>query len=155
MPIITKDGEIIDREPLRTPRNYATSHASDETATYNNEPTKTQQSFRDETDINHIIDKFGVENVAQNPRQMPSSSDFYETFDYQTAQNTIRQAHEAFMDQPAHIRAEFDNDPGKFIKFLEDPDNQDKAIKLGLATKRTEPQKENNPAEEPGKETPK
>lgn len=124
---------------MRTPYNYNTDEASEETGSYNDEVSMTQQNFKDECDINNIIDKFGVEHVAQDPRQMPTSEDFIGTFDFQTAQNMIVAAREAFMDQPAHVRARFDNDPAKMIAFVENADNYDEAVKLGIANKRPDP----------------
>lgn len=124
---------------LRTPYNYDTDKASEEHGTINDEVTMTQQNFKEECDINTIIDRFGVEHVAQDPRTMPSSEEFIEAFDFQTAQNAIVRAREAFMDQPAHVRARFDNDPAKMIAFIANKENYDEALKLGIVNKRPEP----------------
>jgi len=39
------------------------------------------------------------------------------------------------MRLPADLRARFDNDPAQLIQFLENSDNKDEAIKLGLVNK--------------------
>jgi len=143
--ITVDDDGVIVTPFMKTPYNHNTAVESDNTATVNDEPSKTQQNFKDETDINTIIDRFGVENVAQDPRLMPSSEDFMEAFDFQSAQNTIRQAQEAFMDLPADVRAEFDNDPAKLIRFVEDERNTEKAIAMGIAFRRPEEKPDETP----------
>lgn len=138
---------------LRTIYNYDRDQASLETGTACLEETLTQQQFKDECDINVILEKFNVTGeVPQNVRQ-PLSADFIETFDYQSAQNAILEAQAAFMEMPAKVRAEFDNDPGKFIAFFEKEENIERAISLGLAERKetvpivTPPQGTQNPTQ--------
>ena len=38
----------------------------------------------------------------------------------------------AFDDLPAKVRREFDNDPFKFLEFVEDPENVERMAELGL-----------------------
>ena len=44
------------------------------------------------------------------------------------------------MQLPAKARARFQNDPQQFMEFMNDEENIAEAIKLGLATKREEPE---------------
>lgn len=101
--------------------------------TINNEPSKTQQQFKDECDINNIIKKFQntgeFTHRAKNPGMY---GDFSNITDYQGMLHTIQQAQDSFMTLPALTRKKFDNDPGELIKFLKDPSNTEEAIKLGL-----------------------
>lgn len=143
-------GEIIF---LRTPYNYDVDAVSDETGTDCGPESKTQQQFLDEVDINTIVERFGVTGEMPPMGNFPTEQDFTETFDFQTSMNVIVAARESFMTLPAKTRARFQNDPQKFMEFLDDAENQDEAIKLGLATRRPEPAKE--PAKEPEKEPPK
>ena len=66
--------------------------------------------------------------------------------------NVLVEARESFMTLNAKARARFNNDPQQFMEFIHDGENAAEAIKLGLATKRPDPEK---PAEKPeNKETP-
>ena len=46
--------------------------------------------------------------------------------------NAVREASEGFMELPAKLRAQFDNDPQLFLEFVADDANRDKAVELGL-----------------------
>lgn len=103
------------------------------------EPSLTRQEFKDECDLGLIIQKF-----SSNPEGLEaflSARNFvqgrYEdvsaVVDYQTALAQVKQADEAFMRLPAQVRTRFDNDPAKFLDFVDDPKNLDELRKLGLA----------------------
>ena len=122
MDIDNDTGEIKEnfkRVFIRTPYNYDTKAVSRETATICPEPTLAQQQFRDECDINVMLERFQVTGtMPQNVRQ-PIAQDFIDAMDYQSALNALIEAEESFMQMPAKIRAEFNNDPGEFIRFFE------------------------------------
>lgn len=146
-------GEIL----LRTSRNYDRNAASDETGLRCPEPTRTKQEFKEETDINTIVERFGITGHLPTNVRIPLEPDFVEATTYHEALNTILAADEAFMKMPAQIRAEFNNDPGAFITFAEDENNRERAEKLGLVLPKpkqvqhpAEPQKA---AQEPPKDT--
>ncbi len=121
-------------------------------------PGKTKQSFRDECDINFIMDKW--KRTGQIPDNMvgtmkPQYGDFTDSNDYMDACNSVIAAKEAFASLPAFLRDRFANEPANLIRFLSIPENQEEAIKLGLAeapTPEGEPAPETEP--EPAPETP-
>lgn len=99
----------------------------------NFEPTRTQQHFAEKCNINSIMAKYkktGLLPVVTG--KTPQFGDFSQVHDYQTALHKINEAQEAFDSLPAEIRKRFDNEPAKFIEFVEDSQNKDEAIKLGL-----------------------
>lgn len=98
----------------------------------------TQQSFKDECDINVIVERFGLTGELPNGIAMPVSGDFSGIVDFQSAMNVVRQAQEAFMELPGEIRARFANDPQRVLEFLNDASNRDEAIKLGIVAKPVE-----------------
>lgn len=51
---------------------------------------------------------------------------------YIEALNIVARAKTMFDDLPSELRDRFNNDPTKLLKFLDDPNNKDEAIKLGL-----------------------
>jgi phage internal scaffolding protein len=117
---------------LRSAYNYDRDAVSDETGLSCPEPTMAQQQFRDECDINTIMEKFGQTGQVPTSARMPQYGDFTGITDYHTAINAVIQAEESFGAMDAKIRARFDNDPGRFVEFCLDENNRDEAIKLGL-----------------------
>jgi len=95
--------------------------------------SRTQQSSIEEADINTIVRRFGVTGQLPQGLRMPSYGDFSGVWDYQTAQNALRSAQEAFNALPAEVRDLFSNDPGEFLEFASDPDNLPDLRDMGLA----------------------
>lgn len=120
---------------FRSPYNYDRRQASDEAAAFSENPGEslTVQSMAEDADINVIVHRFGITGkLPDNPR-VPSYGDFSEVTDYRSALEAVRNADEAFMELPARVRAEFDNDPQKLLAFASNPDNLPRMRELGLA----------------------
>ena len=102
---------------LRTPYNYDRDEVSKNTALISDSETLTQQNFRDETDLNIMIRKYGVLPVSEvNWKEFDAT---VIPTDYQQLQNMLREADQAFMDLPAEVRKAADNDPQKFLAMVE------------------------------------
>ena len=135
MLIIDEDGVIQPKSVfIRTPYNYDTDAASNETGLACTGPGKTQQSFKDECDINTIVERFGIAGELPPSMPFPQESEFMETFDFQTSMNVIRKAEESFMQLTGKQRARFNNSPQQFMEFMHDPENIHEMERLGLAT---------------------
>lgn len=117
---------------VRVPYRYDTDAASLGAQLVTPEPTRTQQQFKEETDINVIAKNFGMTGRLPENVRMPSFGDFCEIEDYQTALNAARRAAHSFMQMPAEVRYRFENNPQKFLEFCGDVSNREEAIKLGL-----------------------
>lgn len=126
-------GEI--RVPfIRSAFNYDMSAASLESGLFCEDGTRTQQQFKEECDINTIVERFGVTGELPTGVSIPYMADFSESVtDFQTALNMIKAADEAFMAYPASIRSQFENDPERFVAFVSDPANKDQVKAWGLA----------------------
>jgi phage internal scaffolding protein len=122
---------------LRSAYNYDTNQVSDETGLRCMDPSLTQQQFAEEADINTIVDRFLRSGVMPTPTQMPQYVDYEGVFDFQSAMNVVRAADENFMRLDAKVRSRFNNSPQEFLEFFANPDNQDEAIRLGLAIPRS------------------
>jgi len=97
-------------------------------------PGRTKQSFRDDCDINVIVEKHaktGFLNALQVPP--PMYLDLASVPDYQTAANYMATSEQYFMTLPAQVRAEFQNDVSQFIDFLAQPDAHERLKDVGLA----------------------
>jgi len=104
------------------------------------EPSLTHQEFRDECDINNIMKRYERDRTLVHlNRYQGDYGDFSEVPSFQEAQHVIQAATEMFMTLPARVRAQFENDPSKFLNFAQDPANVDKMVELGLAVKKEAP----------------
>lgn len=92
----------------------------------------TKQSFKDESDINTIVQRFGITGNLPDQPLPEHFGDFTGAVDFQSSMNLVRQAGQDFMALPASIRESFDNDPQRLISFLGDSSNRQRAIELGL-----------------------
>lgn len=118
---------------IRSEFNYDTDAASDETALVCNEPTRTQQQFAEEVNINTIVERFGLTGELPENLSVPVQGDFTSVVDYQSALNLVLAADDAFMEMPAKVRERFGNDAGLFLEFVSAPENLEEARKLGIA----------------------
>jgi len=101
--------------------------------TINTEPSLTQQQFKEECDINNIMEKHAkTGQYTHVSKKMGMYGDFTKIKEYKSMFETVMAAEESFMSLPAQTRKRFDNDPGKLIEFLQDEKNRDEGIKLGL-----------------------
>ena len=117
---------------LRTPYNYDRDAASNESGLACEEPSLTQQHFKDETDINNILRQFNVTGLLPEAPLSPHYGDFTGIVDYHSALNAVIAAEDDFMALPAQLRARFENDPAQLIDFLDDENNRSEAEQLGL-----------------------
>lgn len=121
---------------LRSSFNYDRDAASNESALECLDESMAIQSAEEESNINTIVRRFGISGELPGGYAMPQSGDFTNIPDFHTAMNLVRKAQEEFVRVPAEIRARFNNDPGRFMEFFDDPANYDEALKLGLVNAR-------------------
>jgi phage internal scaffolding protein len=93
----------------------------------------TEQNHKDETDINNIVRKYNKTGLIDHLNQFEKQYGDMTGFDYQDAMNTVAAANTMFEGLPSAIRNQFDNDPAKFINFVDDEANADKLVEMGLA----------------------
>lgn len=117
---------------LRTPYNYDTIAASNASGLHCEDATLAQQQFKDECDINNIMQKFGMTGLLPQAPLEATYGDFSGVYDYHTALNAIIASEEQFNALPAQLRARFDNDPAKLMEFMDNDSNREEAVKLGL-----------------------
>jgi len=122
---------------LRTPYNYDKDAASNESGLHCEDASLAQQHYKEECDINTILEKFNITGLLPESPLSPRYGDFTGISDYHTAMNRVFAAQDEFEALPAQIRARFGNDPAQLIEFLENSDNRPEAEKLGLVEKAT------------------
>lgn len=94
----------------------------------------TQQSGRDDADINIIVERAkrgAVPPVGRNAA--PMYGDFTEVpTDLREVLIMVKRADDLFMSLDPFVRRRFGNDPALMLDFLNDSKNRDEAVKLGL-----------------------
>jgi len=102
-------------------------------ALYCDDPSLTHQCFKDECDISNIMKRYTQTGLFEHMSSVRAQyGDFSNIPDYQSALNVVIEANEAFNSLDAKVRARFDNDPGQFLSFCENPENRNEMISLGL-----------------------
>jgi len=102
---------------------------------------QTQQHFERETNINQIVSRYQKTGVL--PTALIREVQFGEVGpDLVQSLNKIKAAKEQFMQLPAKIRDEFENNPDHFLRFLADPHNYEKAKSLGIVEEKVVEKKE-------------
>lgn len=96
------------------------------------DPSLTQQQFKDDVDINVLLERFQVTGQLPSGVRLPTYGDFSGVSDFSSAMSAVVQAQDSFMQLPASIRSRFGNSPQAFLEFCSDPSNKDEIIKLGL-----------------------
>lgn len=146
---------------VRSPFNYDTDEATNETGIECKDKTLTQQHLAEEADINTIVKRFNLTGQLPTNVRMPTSGDFTNVPSFDEAMHALVQAREAFQAMPANVRARFHNNPAELVAFCDDPENLQEARKLGLVPKEELPPKvaQNAPEQAPAappaqKETP-
>jgi len=98
------------------------------------EPTRTQQHFKNETDINQIVSRaIATKNMAIfTPTQRANYYDCTVYADYQQALDRIADVEDDFLSLPSSVRKQFGNDVDQYVAFMTNPNNIGKAVELGL-----------------------
>lgn len=106
-------------------------------------PSMTQQQFKDEADINYIVSMYDSSGVMPTfhgdgqPAQ-PVFGDFASLPDNaQEMYNRMIEAKNNFDNLPLEVRKRFNYDPAAFLDFVDNPENLDELVAMGLATKTT------------------
>lgn len=131
------DGETVEKDmpQWKTPWNHDTNFESDRTALYCNDRTLTKQEFKDETDINNIINRF---LKTGEPPAMAIPEHFVDAttqLTYLEMQERLAEANANFYQLPPNIRAEYLNSPERWadaaMKALEQADGE-RLRKMGI-----------------------
>jgi len=96
------------------------------------DPSLAQQQFKDEVDINVLLERFKVTGQLPQGVVLPSYGDFSAVVDFRSAQEALRRAKDSFMALPASLRERFRNDLQELLEFVSDEKNRDEAVRLGL-----------------------
>lgn len=117
--------------------------------TLNEKPSRSQQQFKDQCDVNKIVARYKKTGIVTHLRGGDGQyGDFSDIGTYHEAIQRVLDANKEFMKLPAAIRNRFGNDPQQLMTFLDDPSNNEEAIKMGLKVRKEEPVEYSPPVEE-------
>lgn len=106
---------------------------------YTRDKVRTQQHFKRECDINNILKRMRKNGGIVPPSMLNMRQAFYSDVsnlgDFTTMQRQVIDAKTAFMTMSAQVRKRFNHDPAELIAFVQDNNNRDEAIELGLIPK--------------------
>lgn len=105
--------------------------------TINSLPSRTNQSFKDDCDVNLILSRYMKTGLSPFENAGKGSyADVSEVPDLLEAHLQIQNAKKAFDQLPSLIRKKLQNNPLMLEQYLADPANHEEAIELGLLTKK-------------------
>lgn len=93
---------------------------------------RTKQAHKNESDINLIMAKYVRTGVIEHARKFADNYGFATAVDFHEAMNLISEANQMFDALPSKIRAQFDNEPKRFLAFCEDDENAAKLLEMGV-----------------------
>ena len=103
---------------IRTPYNYDADEVSRETGLQCDDVTLTKQEFKEDSDLNSMIRRFGIEMVEE-----PKWSEFDASAipdNFMDLQQQLAEGAEAFNALPAEVRSKHDNNPQKFLDWFKE-----------------------------------
>jgi len=117
------------------------SHPKRKRVTYQDDkPSMTQQHFKNQCDINQILKKFEKTGMITHVRSNQGAyGDFATSKNFQENLNQVLNAQNAFDALPAAIRKRFSNNPLLLIEFVQNDENYNEALALGLVNKKPDP----------------
>lgn len=95
----------------------------------------TEQNHKNECDINKLIRKYDKTGLINHINKIEAKFGDMTGLDFRDMNDKIISARNMFDGLPSEIRNRFDNDVQKLLAFMDDPNNRDEGIKLGLIKK--------------------
>ena len=96
------------------------------------EKSMTRQEFKKECDVNVVLDRYLKTGQLPYSAGTGVYSNVSEVPSYQEALQFVIDAQNDFAKLNPHVKNRFGNNPQNLIEFLQNEDNYDEALKLGL-----------------------
>lgn len=115
-------------------------------------PSRVKPEFKEVSDLNNIMNKYaaGLMELPEPPVYDDLMQDVSNVPDFLDTQVKLAEATARFEALPSKIRKYFDNSPAQMLQFLQDPNNVEEGVRIGLY-RRTVPADgigDNNPSGE-------
>lgn len=86
---------------------------------------RTKQAFKDETDINRILQRAQKAGTISHLQQYQGVYGDFADFDFFEATLSLTRGREIFDALPSELRNEFNQSPEQFFTYVNDPENAD------------------------------
>lgn len=135
---VEKEGKLNDVIIVKTRRPNGTWRIQTD---YDLCPTMTEQHSADITDVNVLMEKYKPDEIkayimAKNAHRMEiTGHDFSVEPDLQSNKNIQYLLKQSFERLPEDLKSQFKNHV-EFVKFIDNPANAEKMVKLGIMTKK-------------------
>lgn len=127
---MTKEKYLFVNDPLPIARPYS---PWDIDCSKDDKKFAAKQEFKDDCDVNLIVERCIRTGSPLPDYSVPAAfADVSQFGDFGAAVRRMDAALEAFNALPAPIRTRFNNSPVQLVDFIQDVNNKDEAIKLGL-----------------------
>lgn len=126
-------------KPIVSTRTFRAAYMEPYKVQFTTKDSRTEQSHKDECDINQILAKYIKGDLMEHRINYAQNYGDFTGADFQEAQNTIALANSMFEELPSSVRNRFTNDPSKFLDFVNDENNHDEMVKMGLMKPITSP----------------
>lgn len=103
------------------------------------QPSLTQQHFKDDCDVNIILERFMRTGEVPTSQGIPSFQDVSEFADFRELQDSMSDARDYFESLPARVRARYSNNMTNFYESLNTQQGYDEFLSLVGASAHTAP----------------
>jgi len=92
-----------------------------------------EESHAERTNIHKIMKRYRATGIIEHVNQHKGTyADMATSLDYKESLDLILKADSMFSELPADLRARFENNPGKFVDFMQNPENYREIQEIGL-----------------------
>lgn len=98
---------------------------------------KTEQHHAEWCNVRAIIRRYDKTGLLDHVTKYEAKYGDLTGDDYKTMLDKVKAAESDFQKMPSHIRNRFKNSVEEYLRFFEDENNRDEAIKLGLISQDT------------------
>ena len=92
----------------------------------------TEQSHKNECDINIILDHYTRTGFMKHAKQNEGLYDDFTSADFQRSMEVVANVKSLFEGLPSEVRKEFNQDPVNFLNYVQDPKNHESLAKRGI-----------------------
>lgn len=100
----------------------------------------TEQAHAKSCDIHNIMKRYEKTGIIDHvSKHSAEYGNFPTGLDFHNCMNVIAEANSMFESLPAEIRADHENDPARFLDWIQDEGNRDEITKAGFSTEHLPP----------------
>jgi len=102
------------------------------------EPTLTQQHFKDEVDVTNIVNRYAL---TRDPTILQRTQEIYgdaTSISFTEAMHTVKQAESEFHELPDEVKAQYNYEPSEWLQDVVNPQIQESEPTVELEIPQTE-----------------